>query len=34
MAKKIAAEKSGASSHYREFRSMIRELVEHDHLPD
>ena len=26
--------KTGASSHYREFKSMIRELVQHDHLPD
>ena len=26
--------KTGASSHYREFKSMIRELVENDHLPD
>ncbi len=26
--------KTGASSHYREFKSMVRELVEHDHLPD
>jgi plasmid replication initiation protein len=26
--------KTGASSHYREFKAMIRELVEQDHLPD
>lgn len=26
--------KTGASSHSREFKSMIRELVEQDHLPD
>jgi plasmid replication initiation protein len=26
--------KTGASSHYREFKSMIRELVQNDHLPD
>ena len=26
--------KTGASSHSREFKSMIRELVHHDHLPD
>jgi plasmid replication initiation protein len=26
--------KTGASSHSREFKSMIRELVQHDHLPD
>ena len=26
--------KTGASSHYREFKSMIRELVHNDHLPD
>jgi plasmid replication initiation protein len=26
--------KTGASSHHREFKSMVRELVEHDHLPD
>jgi hypothetical protein len=26
--------KTGASSHAREFKSMIRELVQHDHLPD
>jgi plasmid replication initiation protein len=26
--------KTGASSHYREFKSMIRELVKNDHLPD
>jgi plasmid replication initiation protein len=26
--------KTGASSHAREFKSMIRELVEQDHLPD
>jgi plasmid replication initiation protein len=26
--------KTGASSHRREFKSMIRELVEQDHLPD
>jgi plasmid replication initiation protein len=26
--------KTGASSHYREFKSMVRELVENDHLPD
>jgi hypothetical protein len=26
--------KTGASSHCREFKSMIRELVQHDHLPD
>ena len=26
--------KSGVSSHYREFKSMIRELVKNDHLPD
>jgi plasmid replication initiation protein len=26
--------KTGASSHQREFKSMVRELVEHDHLPD
>jgi hypothetical protein len=26
--------KTGASSHRREFKSMVRELVEHDHLPD
>jgi plasmid replication initiation protein len=26
--------KTGASSHAREFKSMIRELAQHDHLPD
>ncbi len=26
--------KTGASSHRREFKSMVRELAEHDHLPD
>ncbi|HTU44862.1 MAG TPA: replication initiator protein A [Bryobacteraceae bacterium] len=26
--------KTGASSHYREFKSMVRELAEQDHLPD
>jgi len=26
--------KTGASSHSREFKSMIRELVQNDHLPD
>jgi plasmid replication initiation protein len=26
--------KTGASSHSREFKSMIRELAQHDHLPD
>jgi len=26
--------KTGASSHYREFKSMIRQLVQNDHLPD
>ena len=26
--------KTGASSHVREFRSMIRGLAQHDHLPD
>lgn len=26
--------KTGASSHYREFKSMVKELVQHDHLPD
>jgi plasmid replication initiation protein len=26
--------KTGAGSHYREFKSMIRELVKNDHLPD
>jgi plasmid replication initiation protein len=26
--------KTGASSHYREFKSMIRELAQNDHLPD
>jgi plasmid replication initiation protein len=26
--------KTGSSSHSREFKSMIRELVQHDHLPD
>jgi plasmid replication initiation protein len=26
--------KTGASSHQREFKSMVRELVENDHLPD
>lgn len=26
--------KTGASSHVREFKSMVRELVEQDHLPD
>jgi hypothetical protein len=26
--------KTGASSHSREFRSMIRLLAQHDHLPD
>ncbi len=26
--------KTGASSHSREFKSMVKELVEHDHLPD
>ena len=26
--------KTGASSHQREFKSMVRELAEHDHLPD
>lgn len=26
--------KTGASSHSREFKAMIRELVQHDHLPD
>jgi len=30
----LLQKKSGASSHYREFKSMIRELVENDHLPD
>jgi plasmid replication initiation protein len=27
-------QKTGASSHSREFKSMIRELVQNDHLPD
>src|SRR3546814_3483647 len=26
--------KTGASSHLRAFRSMLRDLVAHDHLPD
>jgi plasmid replication initiation protein len=26
--------KTGASSHYREFKSMVKELVQQDHLPD
>jgi plasmid replication initiation protein len=26
--------KTGASSHYREFKSMIRQLIQNDHLPD
>lgn len=30
----LLQKKSGVSSHYREFKSMIRELVENDHLPD
>jgi hypothetical protein len=30
----IRHQKTGASSHYWEFKSMVRELVEHDHLPD
>ena len=30
----LLQKKSGASSYYREFKSMIRELVENDHLPD
>lgn len=30
----LLQKKSGASSHQRAFRSMVRELVEHDHLPD
>jgi hypothetical protein len=30
----LLQKKSGASSYYREFKSMIREVVENDHLPD
>jgi plasmid replication initiation protein len=30
----LLRKKTGASSHHREFKSMIRELVEDDHLPD
>jgi plasmid replication initiation protein len=30
----LLRKKTGASSHAREFKSMIRELAEHDHLPD
>jgi plasmid replication initiation protein len=30
----LLRKKTGASSHYREFKSMIRELVQDDHLPD
>lgn len=30
----LLQKKSGVSSHYREFKSMIRELVKNDHLPD
>ena len=30
----LLQKKTGASSHGRAFKSMVRELVEHDHLPD
>ena len=30
----VLHKKTSASSHSREFKSMIRELVQHDHLPD
>lgn len=30
----LLQKKTGASSHSRAFRAMIKELVEHDHLPD
>jgi hypothetical protein len=30
----LVNKKAGASNHYREFKSMIRDLVEHDHLSD
>src|ERR1700678_460833 len=30
----VLRKKTGASSHAREFKSMVRDLVQHDHLPD
>lgn len=30
----LVNKKAGASNHYREFKSMIRDLVQHDHLSD